>query len=510
MACSPVCKLSSFAILGVALLGCGVAFIFILGSVVKNEIDKKIPLKEGTDTFNAWVDPGKNADIYLQFFFFDVRNAYEVVNYGDKPILVEKGPYSYIERKVKQNITVHPNGTISYYEVRTMIFDPKTSKGRESDEITTLNIPIVGIIDLIANEYSFIKTIVEGVLIWFRDDSLFKTLTVKQLLWGYEDPLLRAIKEAVDRANVTFQNKTFSFDDRFGLFYGKNLSNDGLYTIYSGTTDVNKINTINNWNGLELLPYWKTRYANMINGTDGTLFHPHMKTSEVIQLFSTDICRSLNLTYEKDIEVKGITVHRFIPPPYLFGSVEQNPNNIGFCYPDRSYCLKAGVLRMSACQKGAPVIASQPHFYQGDESYINAVVGLNPNKENHETYLDVEPNTGVVMSAGKRIQLNVGVQNVSHIRDSRNIHGFLIFPLMWLNESALVTPKTASDFKDQVLVYFKIVDAVNYGLIVIGAFILLVTTMFAVKQYMNRKGEDDELTSPINPPTANHVNYDTM
>lgn len=60
----------------------------------------------------------------------------------------------------------------------------------------------------------------EGVLIWFRDDSLFKTLTVKQLLWGYEDPLLRAIKEAVDRANVTFQNKTFSFDDRFGLFYG--------------------------------------------------------------------------------------------------------------------------------------------------------------------------------------------------------------------------------------------------------------------------------------------------
>lgn len=49
--------------------------------------------------------------------------------------------------------------------------------------------------------------------------------------------------------------------------------------------------------------------------------------------------------------------------------------------------------------QGAPVVVSFPHFYQADPKYINAVDGLNPNKEEHETYLDLQP-VGIV--AGRR------------------------------------------------------------------------------------------------------------
>lgn len=42
-------------------------------------------------------------------------------------------------------------------------------------------------------------------------------------------------------------------------------------------------------------------------------------------------------------------------------------------------------------RQGAPVVVSFPHFYQADPKYINAVDGLNPNKEEHETYLDLQP-----------------------------------------------------------------------------------------------------------------------
>ena len=34
---------------------------------------------------------------------------------------------------------------------------------------------------------------------------------------------------------------------------------------------------------------------------------------------------------------------------------------------------------------------SLPHFYLADERYISSVWGLHPNKEEHETYIDLEP-----------------------------------------------------------------------------------------------------------------------
>lgn len=45
----------------------------------------------------------------------------------------------------------------------------------------------------------------------------------------------------------------------------------------------------------------------------------------------------------------------------------------------------------SPCSIGAPIVVSFPHFYQADEKYIEAIDGMNPNKEEHEMYLDLNP-----------------------------------------------------------------------------------------------------------------------
>ena len=39
----------------------------------------------------------------------------------------------------------------------------------------------------------------------------------------------------------------------------------------------------------------------------------------------------------------------------------------------------------------APIVISQPHFYEASQEYQNAVEGLNPDGPNHGTVLDVEP-----------------------------------------------------------------------------------------------------------------------
>ena len=44
---------------------------------------------------------------------------------------------------------------------------------------------------------------------------------------------------------------------------------------------------------------------------------------------------------------------------------------------------------------GVPSFVSKPHFLNGDSSLAASVVGLNPKESVHETYIDVEPNTGL-------------------------------------------------------------------------------------------------------------------
>ena len=50
-------------------------------------------------------------------------------------------------------------------------------------------------------------------------------------------------------------------------------------------------------------------------------------------------------------------------------------------------------------------ICSQPHFYNADPSLEQAIDGLKSDIEKHDTYLDIEPLTGITLSAHKRGQV---------------------------------------------------------------------------------------------------------
>lgn len=40
---------------------------------------------------------------------------------------------------------------------------------------------------------------------------------------------------------------------------------------------------------------------------------------------------------------------------------------------------------------GAPVVASFPHFHLADGKYVNAIKGISPQREHHQTFLDLNP-----------------------------------------------------------------------------------------------------------------------
>lgn len=100
-----------------------------------------IPLKEGTDTYNTWLDPP--VPIYFQIYVLDLQNPIEVVKNGAKPSFIEKGPYTYREHRAKWQINSYDNGTLSYRENRSFVFERKKSVGPHEEKFTTANLILV-------------------------------------------------------------------------------------------------------------------------------------------------------------------------------------------------------------------------------------------------------------------------------------------------------------------------------------------------------------------------------
>jgi lysosome membrane protein 2 len=113
------------------------------------------------------------------------------------------------------------------------------------------------------------------------------------------------------------------------------------------------------------------------------------------------------LVYNKsETVIDDIDVYTYAPEANLFAFHTDNPDNEGFCVP-AGHCLPAGILNLTTCQAGVPIIMSSPHFLYADERFLKDVDGLSPDPLLHNTFLSVEPTTSLLMKANKRLQFNL-------------------------------------------------------------------------------------------------------
>lgn len=81
------------------------------------------------------------------------------------------------------------------------------------------------------------------------------------------------------------------------IFLKKNNTDDGLYEIYTGVDNMDKLGVIRKWQKKRTIKTWlnqsngATSICNMINGTDDTIYPPKVKPKGFQSIFSTDICR---------------------------------------------------------------------------------------------------------------------------------------------------------------------------------------------------------------------------
>ncbi|XP_029016129.1 lysosome membrane protein 2a isoform X2 [Betta splendens] len=471
------CAIYATGIVCAHLLIVGIALVVaqVFQTMIHSRLKKEITLTEKSQVFESWKNPPP--PVYMEYYFFNVTNP-EEFQAGGKASVKQIGPYTYREYRPRENVTFLENGTKVYaLNPKSFVFVPEKSVGDpEVDLIRTVNIPFVVVMNEL-NSYSFFLRSFVSMYMRSLGVELFITRTVHEFLWGFKDPILTKIHSM--KPDV---------DEYFGLMWKKNGTHEGEFVFHTGEENYLDYGKIDTWNGLRQMSWWSSNQSNMINGTDGAVFHPLINRNELLYIFAADLCRSIHLAYVDDVEVKGIQAYRFAPPSDVLMSPTDNPTNAGFCVPAGD-CLGTGVLKVSVCRQGAPIVVSFPHFYQADPMYINAIDGLSPNKEEHETYLDLQPTTGVPIRACKRAQLNIILKRVQGFPATKFLN-HTIFPIMFVNETATIDDESATKMRTLLLILTLVS---NFPVLIVGmGIILLLVLLFLLCRNRQKKTAKDD------------------
>ncbi|XP_068210065.1 lysosome membrane protein 2-like isoform X1 [Palaemon carinicauda] len=495
----PMKQVTIMTVIGsILVLLCSI-FLGVFPSIFHSIVGKMLVISEDSATLKDFISPP--VPIYMQFYLFNVTNPDDIRFHGAKPKLRQRGPYTYAEVRTKHNITWHDDeGTVSYLQDKSYFFREDLSDGLlETDMITTIN-PIMVVLADFIEKYRTEDNKMLMNLLWTEIEAGFDIFTTEAIgdtiFYGFDLPKFdfdfSGIAVLFPALNITqglsgtiyeileklYEKGVLPEAPPKGLesnliHFLKNNTDDFTYEVKTGAQGLDDYLSIVKWRGNESLSYWNNEYCDMINGTDGTQFPPQVTKDKDLYLYTSELCRSLYLKYERETDVHGITTYRFVPPKDVLEDPKVNPDNQCFCYPNVSYCLGASMLNMAPCAFDAPIVLSTPHFYQGNQVDIDSIDGLDPHKEEHETYLDIEPNTGVAMRAMKKMQLNVPLKRYGSFPSFKNVPE-VIFPIVWVNESAQIDEEMAQSVGKAIYTPFTIVDAICGTLIGIGAVLLLV------------------------------------
>lgn len=100
--------------------------------------------------------------------------------------------------------------------------------------------------------------------------------------------------------------------------------------------------------------------------------------------------------FREEVHEGGLLKYRFKLMEDALEAPNENPDNECKCVKKTAsdkakYCQMSGILDLSACKRGAPVVISKPHFFLGSASLRNKLQGLNPERGLHESFFDVDP-----------------------------------------------------------------------------------------------------------------------
>lgn len=386
--------------------------------------------QEGGPLFSGWKKPPLKP--LVRVFIYNYTNSAEFVEgLASKLRVQEVGPYSFRETLERVNIRFHDNGTMSYNERRSHVFEPLLSAGSDGDLVVVPNLPLIGAVARV-RDAGFVAQMALNGMFMLSPPAVFEHLPVREFLFGYNNSIYSMAKGI---SALTGGGPL----PKLGLLATRAGQSNDTYTVWTGRGDVMRLDVVNRFNGRPALSAWEAADCNRIDGSEGAFFNLEaLERRQPVFLFNAGICRRLELEFKGETTVMdGIPALRYGPPDDFFHNAVDNGGNA--CYRHSSFDthMPSGVFNNSPCSYGSPTFLSFPHFYLGDPILRQTVDGIDPpDQEKHELYFTIHPRLGMNLGAVTRIQINIMIRPASYIAQLNNFKDQTILPVAWIETNA--------------------------------------------------------------------------
>nr|QGW50718.1 sensory neuron membrane protein s3 [Propsilocerus akamusi] len=513
--------------------------------MVKQKIIESVELNKDTEQYERW----KELPLPLDFkvYLFNVTNPAEI-QMGEQPKVEEIGPFVYSQYRKKYNIRFsRDKERASYYQQMRFEFNAEKSYPlTEDDKVVVLNVqlnsilqiidkdfkqivtnmtrgiekqidktPVINVVKRMLDRYTPLQSILQLVesetpsfmplingeigRVFGPTTSFFMETTPRQFLFeGVEfckNPIGFAgtICDLIEKRNsTTITRSSFGNSLSFSMFGHKNRTHDGLYEINTGIRRLDKLLKIEKWRNARTLSMWKSdkhgapSTCQYINGTDATAAAPFRKENDNFYIFSSDICRSVQLFYDNKIKYEGIEGYRYSTRDNFLSEVGPQYGTECFCVnkiknalTNDDGCLYPGAIDLTECLD-APVVVTMPHFLDADERYGLLIDGLNPSHDKHKIFIDIEPYTGAPLRGGKKVQFNMFLRKIDSITLTDKFNIPRLFPVVWVDEGLELNEQMTNMIKNDLINVLTILDVVQWTLVGVGAAIAVCTLIWFV------------------------------
>ncbi|KAI5726570.1 hypothetical protein M8J76_004961 [Diaphorina citri] len=469
---------SGFIIAGAVLLVFGVWFgWFGFKSILKSQIGKQVQLVEGTEMRAVWSK--LPLAIYDDIYFFNVTNPNDVYK-GEPPQLEQIGPYCLDEWMEKVGlIDDEATDSVAFNFKSTFYFNEKRSKGLTgNEEIVMPHFILLGMLLQTARDTPGALAFIDKAIdpIFNGQKSLYLKTTPNQIL--FEGIYLNCTSKkvapkaicAVLQAKGAEMGVQKAGDNiyKVSIFGHRNATaNKNRLEVLRGKKNFRDVGKVTKFNGKDKLSMWAGDECNTLQGTDSTIFPPFQKREDDLVFFVADLCRSIRLQYNgQKISSRGVHGGRHETTFTILAN-----DSASRCWCPKSGCLDKGALDLSKCV-GAPMILTQPHFYDGSEKYLSRVRGLNPNKQDHGIYMDIEPITGAAFDVRMRLQFNMFMYEMKRVHITHNLTSTpILHPLFWIESKVELDDSLLKPIK-MLYTVIGVVKVIKW-LMVLGAFGLM-------------------------------------